>query len=95
MFNLEYKTKFKKDLKLLKKRSEKDFNLLKQFIKYLQINGYNGIPDKNKPHLLKGNYKGFCEAHIKPDLLLIWEEKIDTNIIILIRTGTHSDLFDK
>jgi len=36
MFRLEYKNQFKKDLKLLKKRSVKDFNILLQFLRELQ-----------------------------------------------------------
>ncbi len=93
MFSVEYKNQFKKDLKLLKKRSVKDFNTLLQFIKELQKSGCNGVPNKNKPHRLSGNFKGICEAHVKPDLLLLWEENEETGLIILIRTGTHSDLF--
>ena len=93
MFRLEYKNQFKKDLKLLKKRSVKDFNILLQFLKKLESSGCNGIPKKNKPHRLSGNFKDICEAHIKPDLLLLWEEKEGSDLIILIRTGTHSDLF--
>lgn len=93
MFQIEYKTKFKKDLKLLKKRSISDLIYLKEFIKKLQETGCNGIPSKNRPHKLSGSYTGYCETHVKPDLLLIWEEDIDANKIILIRTGSHSDLF--
>ena len=93
MFRLEYKNQFKKDLKLLKKRSVKDFNILLQFLKELQDSGCDGIPKKNRPHRLSGNFKGICEAHVKPDLLLLWEEKEGSDQIILIRTGTHSDLF--
>lgn len=48
---------------------------------------------KNKPHELTGNYKKHYEAHVKPDLLLIWKEYKDTLILEIVRTGTHSDLF--
>jgi mRNA interferase YafQ len=41
---------------------------------------------------LSGQYKGTRECHIEPDWLLIYELTKDD--IILIRTGTHSDLFD-
>ena len=36
--------------------------------------------------------KGLWECHVEPDWLLIWDEMPDA--IILIRSGTHSDLFD-
>ncbi len=93
MFRIEYKNKFKKDLKLLKKRSVSDFYYLKDFIIKLQETGYKRIPVKNRAHRLTGYFKGYCETHVKPDLLLIWKEDIDANEIVLIRTGSHSDLF--
>jgi mRNA interferase YafQ len=48
---------------------------------------------KHLPHKLTGNYKGNWEAHIKPDLLIIWFEITEENEIILLRLGTHADLF--
>ena len=36
--------------------------------------------------------KGLWECHIEPDWLLIWDETDEA--IILIRNGTHADLFD-
>lgn len=51
------------------------------------------LPLKHKDHKLYGEYDGYRECHIKPDLLLIY--KIDKNILILILLdiGSHSDLF--
>lgn len=48
---------------------------------------------KHLAYKLTGNYKGNWEAHIKPDLLIIWFEITEDNEIILLRLGTHSDLF--
>jgi mRNA interferase YafQ len=36
--------------------------------------------------------RGLWECHIEPDWLLIWDDAEDA--IILVRTGTHTDLFD-
>jgi mRNA interferase YafQ len=36
--------------------------------------------------------RGLWECHIEPDWLLIWDDAEDA--IILVRTGTHADLFD-
>ncbi|MBO6773885.1 type II toxin-antitoxin system YafQ family toxin, partial [Thalassospira sp.] len=41
---------------------------------------------------LAGDWKPCWECHIEPDWLLIWDE--DETSVTLIRTGTHSDLFD-
>jgi len=47
--------------------------------------------ERYKDHSLKGNYAGMRECHISPDWLLIYS--IAGNVVFLIRTGTHSDLF--
>jgi mRNA interferase YafQ len=80
-------------LKKIKKRSLKDFQLTKDFILLLEDGGVEAIPVINKPHKLKGNYQGTLEAHIKPDLLIIWFQFNELNQIELARCGTHSDLF--
>ena len=82
--------KFKKGLKLAKKRGL-NIKLLDDIVEKL----LNGIPleEKYRDHELKGKYKGFRECHIQPDWLLIYEIADDELILYLTRTGTHSDLF--
>jgi len=93
MFILNPTKQFDKDVKLMKKRSAKNGLFIKDFLKLLQIDGASSIPFKYKPHNLKGNYAGNWEAHIKPDLLMIWFEITAKNEITLLRIGSHSDLF--
>ncbi|MDR1138554.1 MAG: type II toxin-antitoxin system YafQ family toxin [Clostridiales bacterium] len=47
-----------------------------------------------RDHSLSGNYKNLRECHIAPDWLLIYSIKSDSPILTLVRTDTHSDLFD-
>lgn len=47
-----------------------------------------------KPHKLAGPLGGLWECHIQSDSLLIWEQKEDELILLMTRTGTHSDVFD-
>jgi len=93
MFQIVTSTKFLKDLKLLKKRSVNDLHVLQQIIIILAESGHKGLDPKHKPHKLSGNYKRYWECHVKPDLLLIWDENEQINLLELVRTGTHSDLF--
>lgn len=45
-----------------------------------------------RDHKLVGNFSGTPELHIKPDLLLIY--RLDTEQeLILVRIGSHADLF--
>lgn len=94
MFKVEYTNRFLKDLKLLKKRSAKDFALVAKFIEdELAVKGVKGLHKKYKAHKLSGNYSENWECHIKSDLLIIWIELTDNMKILLIRIGSHSDLF--
>ncbi|SDN15467.1 mRNA interferase YafQ [Daejeonella rubra] len=93
MFALVASNKFLRDIKLLKKRSLKDFTILQDFVGLLAEKGHAGLDKKYRPHRLSGNFKGYWECHVKTDLLLIWEENETLNLIELVRTGTHSDLF--
>jgi len=49
------------------------------------------LAEKHRDHALSGNWQDFRECHIKPDWLLIY--RIETDKLILVRTGSHSDLF--
>ena len=45
-----------------------------------------------RDHDLSGDWAGYRECHIKPDLLLIYR-KSDPDILRLARLGSHSELF--
>lgn len=93
MFEIIYSTKFLKDTKLLKKRSLKDFDALTKVLRTLEEQGHKGLDRKHKAHKLSGDYTGYWECHVRPDILLIWDENINLMLLELVRTGTHSDLF--
>jgi mRNA interferase YafQ len=80
--------RLKKDVKKMKKRG-KSFDVFKQVIQ--QLAKGEPLDEKFRDHKLIGNYVGTRECHIEPDWLLIYEDHDDE--LILIRTGTHSDLF--
>ena len=89
MKTLKITTQFKKDLKRYKNRSKVIEKL--EFILGLLQNELPR-PEENKPHPLTGNYRGHMECHVENDTLLIWWDK-ESNIIKLVRFGTHSELF--
>lgn len=43
-------------------------------------------------HALSGNWSGYRECHLKPDLLLIYRKQ-GSNVLRLARLGSHSELF--
>lgn len=85
---------YKKDIKLARKR-----NLPEDELNTVIFNLASDIPlDSDKQdHSLKGRLSGYRECHIQPDWLLIYNksDKDELQILNLIRTGTHSDLFKK
>lgn len=79
---------FKKDLKLAKKRH---LNLGKLWAVVEQLQEGKTLAPKHRPHRLSGEWARFWECHIEPDWLLVYAVTDDS--LILVRTGTHSDLF--
>jgi mRNA interferase YafQ len=90
MYTLEFTNQYLKDLKIIRKRNYNEIKL-NRLIKLL-IDGRT-IPPRYKNHKLSGKYKNLSECHISPDWILIYIRNTSSNLITLIRTGTHSDLY--
>ncbi len=90
MLDIQYEKSFRKDYKRILKRGYNP-KLLEEVITILC--NEEALPAKYRDHALSGNYSGYRECHIAPDWLLIY--KIDNGLLLLLlsRTGTHSDLF--
>ena len=91
-YEIYYGTKFKKDLKLAKKRGL-DMQLIRSVIDMLEDGTV--LPAEYKDHNLIGNYKGYRECHILSDWLLIYNKDEKIKLVTLYRTGTHADVFDE
>jgi len=89
MRHVHYSSKFKKDLKRARQRGN-NISILKDIIGQLAVDQV--LEPKYKDHSLIGNYAGARECHLAPDWLLIYRYE-STDKLILLRTGTHSDLF--
>jgi mRNA interferase YafQ len=50
------------------------------------------LEPRHRDHDLTGDWIGYRECHIKPDLLLIYR-KIGDDVLALARLGSHSELF--
>ena len=90
MYKIATTGKFKRDLKLAKKRG---YNLSLLSVVVDMLVAGKPLPEKYKDHNLSSNYVGCRECHITPDWLLIYEVEEDELMLYLTRTGTHSDLF--
>ncbi|HSW68928.1 MAG TPA: type II toxin-antitoxin system YafQ family toxin [Gammaproteobacteria bacterium] len=91
---IDRSTAFKRDYKRIKAtpRYRKDLDsLLSDILKFLLADKV--LPEKYLDHSLGGNWDGYRECHIKPNLLLIYK-KPDKHTLRLARLGSHSELFD-
>ena len=86
----QFYTQFKRDIKRAKKR-HMDISLLKYVIDKLQA--CEPLEEKYRDHALGGEYAGVRECHIQPDWLLVYKIVEERLILVLARTGTHSDVF--
>ena len=50
------------------------------------------LEPRHRDHELIGDWRGYRECHIKPDVLLIYQ-KPDADTLRLARLGSHSELF--
>lgn len=91
-YKLRTTKQFEKDVKRCIKRGL-PLDKLRKVMELLEKDGF--LPQSYRPHLLHGNRKGQWECHIEPDWLLIWEQYEVELLMLMINTGSHSDLFGK
>lgn len=90
MYEVIYTGQFKRSFKKCIKRGLN----VKTFTDALDILQEKGsLPHEYRPHKLTGQYSGCWECHLEPDWLLIWRQDDVVLELILVDTGTHSDLF--
>lgn len=83
-------SQFKRDVKRIQKR-DKDMAKLRDLLGLLLEQ--KPLPDAYQDHALRGNWKGYRDAHIEPDWLLLYRAVGDE--LQLARTGSHADIFQE
>jgi mRNA interferase YafQ len=93
MRRIERSGQFKADYKLIKKQprhmSSID-DLLREVVTLLVED--SSLPDKYSDHALSGDWHGYRDCHLKPDLILIYKCEGE-DLLRLARLGSHSNLF--
>ena len=83
-------SQFRRDVKRIEKRG-KDLTKLRALLALLLERA--SLPERYHDHPLKGEWIGYRDVHVEPDWLLIY--RIAGDELHLVRTGTHSDLFEE
>ena len=91
-YKIRTTSRFKKNYKKIMKRGKNDAKL--EEVVDILSRGI-GLDEKYKDHKLIDDreYKNCRECHIEPDWLLVYRYEEDILILMLVDTGTHSDLF--
>ena len=89
MLDIFLTKQFRKDYRKISRA--RDISPLLDIIDMLR-NGKK-LPERNRDHALTGEYRGMRECHIAPDWLLIYRIEAESLILVLSRTGSHSELF--
>ena len=98
MYDIKPTGQYKKDLKLCSKRNY-DLSLMASAI--LKLKGTGTLPvDEYGTHKLASKKQKVWDAHLEPDWLLLFQTEESNEpefdgVVVLVRTGTHSDLFKK
>ena len=89
---LQLSTQYKKSLKRILQSGVK-VNQRKEVLRFVidSLLAKKALPLKYRDHALTGEWIGFMDCHLEPDLILIY--RINDDILEFLRIGSHSELF--
>lgn len=92
MRTIKQATAFKRDYRTIKStpRYRDIGTLLTSILELLATD--QPLPVANRDHSLSGDWSGYRECHVRPDMLLIYG-KTGADLLRLVRLGSHSELF--
>ncbi|MFZ2303578.1 MAG: type II toxin-antitoxin system YafQ family toxin [Minisyncoccia bacterium] len=92
MYLIQRSKDFEKSFSKIK-RSGVNKKVLDNIALVIDMPAHGEILDKKyRDHKLQGNYTGYRECHIRADLLLVYEVRETTLVLVLIDVGTHYQL---
>lgn len=93
-YQIKFTSSFKKSLKKVLKQG-KEFKKIKTTI--IKLANKEELEIKYKNHELNDNkiFKNCKECHVEPDWLLVYKYYENDLILLLVETGSHSEIFKK
>ncbi len=91
---IDYTSKFKNQLKKIIKQG-KDIKLLLEIV--TKLANYEELAPKYKNHTLVNDktYRDCSECHLNPDWLLVYKYIDNKLILVLVATGSHSEILNR
>ncbi|MDD4913334.1 MAG: type II toxin-antitoxin system YafQ family toxin [Sideroxydans sp.] len=92
----DFARSFSRDWERLSRSGRYDMKRLKEVMLLLIAND-EPLGAEWQDHALKGGWEGHRECHAGGDFLLIYrlDDQKPGGLIVFVRTGTHSELFDE
>jgi mRNA interferase YafQ len=81
-------TAFERDVRRVNKQG-KDLDKLETIVDLLQAQ--KALPARCRTHPLRGAWVGHWDCHVEPDWILLY--RVTDQALILVRTGSHAELF--
>ena len=93
-YKINFSNKFKKQLRKMIKQNK---NINKLFVVITMLANKETLNIEYRDHQLIDDktYKNCRECHITPDWLLIYKYEDENLVLVLLATGSHSELFNK
>ena len=51
------------------------------------------LPPKYRDHALHNDWEDCRDCHVRPDVVLIYQKTADGLVLLLLRIGSHSEVF--
>lgn len=92
MRTIDRSTAFRRDYKRVRASSRRRDTETRLNVVLELLAADQPLPPANRDHALTGEWSGYRECHVRPDLLLIYR-KHGQDMLRLARLGSHSELF--
>lgn len=92
-YNIVYTTRFKRNLKKILKQG-KDIEKLKPIVDILAAKEILDPKYKEHPLYNDKRYQNCRDCHIEPDWVLIYRYLEKDLVLLLVNTGSHSEILD-
>ena len=94
MYRIVRARRFERSFRKLKKSGLLKAGLKKEIdAAIILLAGSKVLPASYTDHQLTGEFEGYRECHIRGDLLLVYEQHEDKQVILLTDIGSHSHIF--
>lgn len=91
MYQVVLSRRYTTALKRFSRHQNFDQQLLEGIVETLACG--ESLSVKYEDHQLSGEFQEYRECHVKNNILLMYQKREDILVLLLVKLGTHDDLF--